>query len=471
MSQAKDNRRHDAKPNANKAPAHKRRPGKPHRQAPADGQGGQGLRAEAARALVPILTARGSLASLDDSRVAPRDRALLREICYGVCRTLPRLEALAAVLLKSPFKARDTDIQALLLVGIYQLLYLRIPAHAAVGETAGAARLLQKAWATRVLNGCLRRLQREASELQAKVDREPAVALLHPVWWLKSLRQAWPDDWREIAIANNQPGPMTLRVNRRRISREAYLERLREAGIEARPCEHAPDGLTLDSPCDVTALPGFAEGEVSVQDEAAQLAVELIGPALAPRPGARVLDACCAPGGKTAHLLEAFDASLQALDSDGERLGRVTDTLTRLGLSAQVSTADAGAQDWWDGTPFDAILLDAPCSGSGVIRRHPDIKRLRRPDDIGRLAALQARLLDNLWQTLAPGGTLVYATCSVLPEENAEQIAAFLARTPDAVVSTPEALPWGQAAGAGRQLLPREHGHDGFFYARLTRQA
>jgi|TARA_B100000700_G_scaffold238812_4_gene265362 16S rRNA (cytosine967-C5)-methyltransferase len=465
MSQTKNNRHQNAN-------GGKRRPGKGQRQASADAQGGgQGLRAEAARALVPILAAKGSLSGLDDSRVAPRDRALLREICYGVCRTLPRLEALAGVLLRSPFKARDTDIQALLLVGIYQLLYLRIPAHAAVGETAGAARLLNKAWATRVLNGCLRRLQREASEMQAKVDRDPAVALLHPVWWLKALRQAWPNDWREIAIANNQPGPMTLRVNRRRSSQEAYLERLRETDIDARPCQHAPDGLTLEAPCDVSALPGFAEGEVSVQDEAAQLAVELLGPALAPRPGARVLDACCAPGGKTAHLLEAFDISLRALDSSAERLHRVETTLERLGLSAQVSAADATEQDWWDGIPFDAILLDAPCSGSGVIRRHPDIKRLRRPEDIGQLAALQAKLLDNLWQTLAPGGTLVYATCSVLPEENAEQISAFLERTPDAVASTSADLAWGRVAGAGRQLLPREHGHDGFFYARLTRQA
>ena len=182
-------------------------------------QGGQGPRRSGPRAGADP-HCKGSLAGLDDSRVAPRDRALLREICYGVCRALPRLEALAGVLLKKPFKARDTDIQALLLVGIYQLLYLRIPAHAAVGETAGAARLLGKEWATRVLNGCLRRLQREASEMQAKVDRDPAVALLHPVWWLKALRQAWPDDWREIAIANNQPGPMTLRVNRRRSTRK-----------------------------------------------------------------------------------------------------------------------------------------------------------------------------------------------------------------------------------------------------------
>ncbi|MFC3282801.1 16S rRNA (cytosine(967)-C(5))-methyltransferase RsmB [Litchfieldella rifensis] len=432
---------------------------------------GHTVRAAAARALVPVITGQGSLASLDDSQVVPRDRAFLRALCYGVCRTLPRLEALAAELLRSPFKSRDADVQALLLVGIYQLLYLRVPPHAAVGETAGAARTLDKAWATRVLNGCLRRLQREASALQDKVDRDPCVALLHPTWLLKWLRRAWPDDWREIAIANNQPGPMTLRVNRRHCDREAYRDRLISAGLDATLCQHAPDGLTLVEPCDVGALPGFHEGIVSVQDEAAQLAVELLGPALAPRPGARVLDACSAPGGKTAHLLEVFDLDMTALDSDAVRLARVDATLSRLGLSARLQQADASTLEWWDRTPFDAVLLDAPCSGSGVIRRHPDIKCLRRPDDIRELAALQARLLDNLWQTLAPGGTLVYATCSVLPEENADQIETFLARTPDAMATTPERMAWGRPAGAGRQLLPAEHGHDGFFYARLVKQA
>ena len=431
--------------------------------------GGQALRAAAARALQPVIDAQASLSSLDDSAVLPRDRALFRALCYGVCRSLPRLEALADELLRSPFKARDRDIQALLLLGIYQLLYMRIPAHAAVGETAGAARLLGKAWATRVLNGCLRRLQREQSALQAKVDRDPCVALLHPAWMLKALRQAWPDDWREIAIANNAPGPMTLRINRRRVSREVYRERLLESGLESRTCEFAPDGLTLESPCDVNALPGFAEGDVSVQDEAAQLAVELLGPALAPRPGARVLDACCAPGGKTAHLLEAFDVDLIALDSDARRLTRVSETLDRLGLTARVEQADATQLEGWDAASFDAILLDAPCSGSGVIRRHPDIKRLRRADDIAALVKLQAKLLDRLWQLLSPGGTLLYATCSVFPEENADQLKAFLARTADVRVTTPSDVAWGRPAGDGRQLLPREAGHDGFFYARLEK--
>lgn len=431
---------------------------------------GQMVRAIAARTLVPVITDQGSLAALDTSQVTPRDRGFLRALCYGTCRTLPRLEALASELLRSPFKTRDADIQALLLLGIYQLLYLRVPPHAAVGETAGAARTLDKPWATRVLNGCLRRLQREGSELQAKVDRDPSIALLHPGWWLKWLRRAWPDDWREIAIANNQPGPMTLRVNRRQIDREAYRERLAAAGIEAILCQHAPDGLTLTESCDVDRLPGFRDGVVSVQDEAPQLTVELLGPALAPRPGARVLDACCAPGGKTAHLLEAFDIDMLGLDSDASRLARAEATLSRLGLDGQLVHGDATGLDWWDGTPFDAILLDAPCSGSGVIRRHPDIKRLRQPEDIRELARLQARLLDNLWPTLAPGGTLLYATCSVLPEENADQVKAFLSRTADAEATTPDQVAWGRPTGEGRQLLPAENGHDGFFYARLVKR-
>ncbi|EWH01532.1 16S rRNA methyltransferase [Halomonas sp. BC04] len=263
---------------------------------------------------------------------------------------------------------------------------------------------------------------------------------------------------------------MTLRINRRRGDREAYLARLIDAGHEARLCTHSPDGLVLETPCDVQALPGFAEGDVSVQDEAAQLTAELLGPCLAPRPGGRVLDACCAPGGKTAHLLELFDVDLLALDSDATRLARVEDTLARLGLSATLLHADATQRDWWNGTLFDAILLDAPCSGSGVIRRHPDIKRLRRPSDIPRLVELQSRLLDNLWPLLRPGGSMVYATCSVLREENDEQIEAFLARTEDAIATTPQEVSWGRPAGAGRQLLPETESHDGFFYARLKRQ-
>jgi 16S rRNA (cytosine967-C5)-methyltransferase len=435
-----------------------------------ENDGGLALRAAAARALVPVITGKGSLADLDDHQVVARDRGLFKALCYGSCRTLPRLEALAGKLLAKPLKSRDADIQALLLIGIHQLLYLRIPSHAAVGETAGAARLLGKEWATGVINGCLRRLQRETDTLQAEVDRDPAVALLHPHWLLETLRKAWPDDWRALCEANNHPGPMTLRINRRHGDREAYLDRLTGAGLEARLCPHAPDGVTLETPCDVHALPGFDEGHVSVQDEAAQLTGVLLGPMLAPRPGARVLDACCAPGGKTAHLLELFDIDLHAVDSDATRLARVEDALTRLGLAASLAHGDATRDDWWDGTPFDVILLDAPCSGTGVIRRHPDIKRLRRPSDIPAMAKLQAQMIDNLWRLLRPGGTLLYATCSLLPEENAEQVQAFLSRRPEARDTTPTDVAWGRPVTVGRQLLPAQESHDGFFYARLVKR-
>ncbi|MDH4573862.1 16S rRNA (cytosine(967)-C(5))-methyltransferase RsmB [Salinicola acroporae] len=436
-------------------------------------------RAFAARLLVPVLDGKGSLSGLDAdlaaSVIKERDRGFVKALCYGVCRAHPRLDALAGQLLRQPMKQRDTDVQALLLIGLYQLLHMRVPPHAAVSETAGAARALGKAWATKVVNGCLRRFQRESVALQAKVDKDAPVALWHPAWLLLEFRDAWPDDWRAICAANNDAGPMTLRVNRRRVTREDYLKRLETAGLEAVPCEFAADGVRLTTACDVSQLPGFADGDVSVQDESAQLCADLLAPALAGDTTRRVLDACSAPGGKTAHLLERFDAELTALDIDPARLKRVSSTLQRLRLEARLHAADAGRADadgdWWDGQPFDTILLDAPCSGTGVIRRHPDIKLTRRHSDIAELAALQSRLLDTLWSKLAPGGVLLYATCSVLPAENEAQIDAFLARTPEADADTPRELDWGRPSGPGRQLLPTPAGHDGFFYARLRKRA
>ncbi len=431
-----------------------------------------GVRAHAALALAPVLNQRGALSSDVPEGVAPRDQGLYRALCFGVCRALPQLEALAERLLKSAFKQRDQDIHALLLIGLYQLYHMRIPAHAAVGETAGGARELNKEWATRVINGCLRRADRERDALLAAVEQAPAAAHWHPEWLLNMLQQAWPDQWQEITAANNTPGPMTVRVNRRHQSREAWLERLASAGLAARPCPFSPDGLTLETPCDVEQLPGFQDGDVSVQDEAAQLAASLLLEGAGQRSTPlRLLDACSAPGGKSAHMLEcAPDSALTCLDSDATRLERVRETLARLKLSATLVAADATTDDWWDGVPFDGILLDAPCSGTGVIRRHPDIKALRREEDIAALTALQADLLDAQWRRLAPGGRLLYATCSVLPAENAEQIAAFLARTPDARAQTIVA-DWGQPCGEGRQLMPTPDGHDGFFHAVLEKAA
>jgi len=312
----------------------------------------------------------------------------------------------------------------------------------------------------------LRRYQREQAVLDAAAEAEPVARHAHPHWLLTRLQQDWPDDWQAVCAANNARAPMTLRVNTLRGSPADYQQRLTEAGLAATSQPHAPAALVLTEPTDVAALPGFAAGDVSVQDAAAQLAA----PLLDVQAGQRVLDACAAPGGKTAHLLENNpSAELVALDNDAARLDRVAETLARLQLAARLLHADAGqVVDWWDGKPFDRILLDAPCSASGVIRRHPDIKALRRAVDIDALAAQQARLLDALWPCLAPGGKLLYVTCSVLAAENGRQVKTFLARTPDAA-ALPLAADWGRPAGHGRQILPGEADMDGFFYALLVK--
>jgi 16S rRNA (cytosine967-C5)-methyltransferase len=428
-------------------------------------------RAAAAGVLTRVLRDGVSLDSaLPDllTRVAADDRALVSELCYGTLRWQPRLAALAAQLLHRPLRARDRDVDALLLLGLYQIQHTRIPAHAAVAETVAAAGALGKRWATSLLNAALRRYLRERAALDAAVDADPAHALAHPPWLLDRLRAAWPDAWETIAAANNARAPLALRVNLTRSTRSDYQAALAAAGHAATPIAHTEAGLELARPCDVSALPGFAAGAVSVQDGAAQLAA----PLLAPAPGARVLDACAAPGGKTAHLREWQPAlaSLLAVDRAESRLDRLRETLARTGAAATVVAGDAGTPAaWWDGVPFDAVLLDAPCSASGVIRRHPDIKLRRRADDLPRLVAEQARLLAALWPLVAPGGRLLYATCSVLPEENDKQISHFLATHADAHEDEIVA-DWGRPGRHGRQILPGEDGMDGFYYARLGRR-
>ena len=429
-------------------------------------------RLAAAHALAAVLSGKASLNSslpkqLD--KVEARDRGLTQDLAFGTARWQPRLSALAERLLQKPFKAADADVEALMLVGLYQLLYSRVPAHAAIGETVGCADKLKKPWAKGLLNAVLRRAQREGVELLAELERDPVVRTAHPRWLQKSLKAFWPEQWEAICAANNAHPPMILRVNRRHNSRDAYLQLLSAAGVAATPCTFSGDGIVLDAACDVRDLPGFAEGWISVQDEAAQLAAELLDLA----PGQRVLDACCAPGGKTCHLLEA-QADLKAVvavDLEAKRLVRVRENLDRLGLDAQLIAADGrDTAAWWDGQPFQRILLDAPCSATGVIRRHPDIKLTRQPDDIAALATLQGELLDALWPTLQVGGILLYATCSTLPTENTEVIAAFLARTSGA-----RELDLATQAGIkqphGRQLLAQEGGHDGFYYAKLIKIA
>lgn len=429
-------------------------------------------RLAAARALTAVLSGKASLGSslppqLD--KVEHHDRALAQDLAFGAARWQPRLQLLAEKLLEKPFKAADKDVEALLLVGLYQLLHSRIPEHAAISETVGCAGALKKPWAKGLLNAVLRRAQREHEALLAELDRDPVLHTAHPRWLQKSLKAHWPEHWQAICAANNAHPPLILRVNRRHGSRDDYLVELRAAGIEAAPCDFSRDGVRLLQPCDVTSLPGFSEGRVSVQDEAAQLAAELLELA----PGQRVLDACAAPGGKTCHLLEVEPrlAEVVAVDLEAKRLARVRENLERLQLEATLIAADGrdtGA--WWDGQAFQRILLDAPCSATGVIRRHPDIKLTRKAEDIPALATLQGELLDALWPTLAPGGILLYATCSVLPTENSDTIAAFLARTTDAQ-ELAIAGEFGLQPEHGRQLLPQLDGHDGFYYAKLIKTA
>ncbi|WP_348970374.1 MULTISPECIES: 16S rRNA (cytosine(967)-C(5))-methyltransferase RsmB [Pseudomonas] len=429
-------------------------------------------RLAAAKALAAVLSGKASLNSslptqLD--KVEDRDRGFTQDLAFGTARWQPRLSALAEKLLQKPFKTADADVEALLLVGLYQLLYTRVPAHAAIGETVGCADKLKKPWAKGLLNAVLRNAQRESETIFAELERDPVVRTAHPRWLQKSLKAFWPEQWEAICAANNAHPPMILRVNRRHHSRDAYLALLGEAGIAATPCVYSRDGIVLEAAADVRSLPGFAEGWISVQDEAAQLAADLLDLA----PGQRVLDACCAPGGKTCHILEAEPAlaGVVAVDLEAKRLVRVKENLERLGLDAELIAADGRDIDkWWDGKPFQRILLDAPCSATGVIRRHPDIKLTRQPDDIVALAQLQGELLDAMWKTLEVGGILLYATCSTLPTENTEVIAAFLERTPGA-----RELDLATAAGIkqphGRQLLAQEGGHDGFYYAKLIKIA
>lgn len=410
-----------------------------------------------------LLTRGGSLTRLlplAQSRVAETDRSQLQAWCYGFARYSGELGGLVDQLIDKPLKKKDLDIYLLLQLGVFQLRHTNTAPHAAVDETVKVVKRLKKPWAKGLINAVLRSYQRQREELELNLS-EPQ-RLNHPQWLLERFKSDWPGSWADICAGNNEQGPMTLRVNTRRHSRDEYLALLQERGLQASTIDEAPEALQLEDPVPVAELPGFAEGEVSVQDAAAQLAAaQLIQ--YAPN-GGRLLDACAAPGGKTAHSLELGHFSrVLALDQDPERLQRVEETFARLGLTNNVSTKAADARvlaDWWDDVAFDAILLDAPCSGTGVIRRHPDIKILRRPTDIATLVELQGQLLDALWQTLARGGVLLYATCSTLKKENEEQIEAFLERTPDAAL-----------ARECRQILPGVNGMDGFFYAPLLKQS
>ncbi|MCH9690578.1 MAG: 16S rRNA (cytosine(967)-C(5))-methyltransferase RsmB [Gammaproteobacteria bacterium] len=427
----------------------------------------------AARVIAGLQQGRGSLSRLlpwAEPQVGSRDRALLRELCYGTARKAPRLQLILDKLLRKPLKDDSGVLPALLLIGLYQLEYTRIPNHAAISATVEAGRSLRQTHATGLINGVLRNALRNREQLTRKLSGNPQFSSAHPIWLQQAIKQSWGDAAKQILSANNSNPPMTLRVNTIKSSRDDYLQQLNKANIVANPCRFSTVGIQLEQAVAVTQLPGFDDGLVSVQDESAQMAAQL----LQPQAGDRVLDACAAPGGKTCHLLEQ-QANLQlvALDIEEQRLQRINDNLTRIGADAHVMCADAAnPQSWWDGKPFDHILLDAPCSATGVIRRNPDIKLLRRQEDITELAKLQYKIIRALWPLLRPGGTLLYATCSIMPQENTQLMSRFIAEYKDASDNTPQywhGEPWAKQQAAGMQILPEVGGGDGFYYTLLNK--
>jgi 16S rRNA (cytosine967-C5)-methyltransferase len=422
----------------------------------------------AARVLSRVLQDGQSLTAALDN-VMPtiesvKDRAFVQALCYGVCRYYHRLDFILSQLLDKPLK--DIDVKCLALIGLYQLQFMRVKPHAAVSETVAAAR--KKPWAKSLINAVLRSYLREQDRIEQQADQEQSAAVSHPHWLIQQIQHDWPQQSLQLFLENNHQPPMVLRVNLARTSREHYLNLLTERDISAVPVDFCMSALRLDRPIPVDLLPGFEQGLVSVQDTAAQLAAQLLDV----QPGQRVLDVCAAPGGKAAHILESQPQlkELVAVDIDAARMQRVSENLQRLTLTARLLVGDAANPEaWWDGQTFERILLDAPCSALGVVRRHPDIKLLRRAEDIAQLQSLQKNILDAIWPLLAPGGILLYATCSVLKQENEQQIQAFLAAHSDAAQLPIEAS-WGSGREFGRQIFTGESAMDGFYYARIIKR-
>ncbi len=398
-----------------------------------------------------------------------RDQAFVQECSYGVLRRYHALRHRLASLLQRPLRKRDCIVEVLLLSALYQLFDLDAPAHAVVDASANACRELDKSWAAGLVNATLRNALRQRDHYAPPTAAEVEAYWNHPRWLVDAIRAAWPRDWQAVLAAAAAHPPFALRVNARRITRDDYLARLRDAGIAASAAPFCAEGVVPDRALPVGRLPGFDEGLVSVQDAAAQLAANLLGAT----GGHRVLDACAAPGGKAMHLLEtcAGPLDLTALDVDARRLARVTQNADRLGLQCRIVCGDAAEPaGWWDGQAYDRILLDAPCSATGVIRRHPDIKLHRLPTDLPLLAARQSAILDALWPLLREGGRLLYATCSILPAENDAIIAAARQRHADFHVQQ-LAVDWGRPTAHGRQILSGEHDMDGFYYALIEKRA
>ncbi|MCX9119075.1 16S rRNA (cytosine(967)-C(5))-methyltransferase RsmB [Providencia rettgeri] len=420
------------------------------------------LRSIAATAINQVLDNGQSLSTVlpDLQRnINDKDKALLQEICFGVLRYLPKLEWFISQLMEKPLTGKQRTLHYLIMVGIYQLLYTRIPPHAALAETVNGAVALKKPQLKGLINGVLRSFQRQQVQLEERITNNTS-QYLHPSWLLKRLQTAYPDDWQSIIEANNQRPPMWLRVNSQHHTATQYLNLLEQSEITAHLHSSHPNAIRLDEPTAVSRLPGFEDGWSTVQDVSAQGCAEL----LEPQNGENILDLCAAPGGKTTHILElAPKANVIAVDIDELRLKRVKENLIRLKQHAVVIQGDGTQPETWtQGQQFDRILLDAPCSATGVIRRHPDIKWLRRDSDINELAQLQSQILEAIWPYLKPGGTLVYATCSIMPEENGKQIQSFLSKHNDACLN--------DGTDAGLQILPSTNGGDGFFYARLVKK-
>ena len=422
----------------------------------------------AAKVLTSVIRDGQSLTAALDNKLgmveSDKDRAFIQALCYGVCRNFHRLDYILSQMLDKPLK--DLDVKALALIGLYQLKFMRVKSHAAVSETVLAAR--KKPWAKALINALLRSYLRGQEGFEQKADNVKSALVSHPDWLIQQIEQDWPMQAQQIFQQNNEQPPMALRVNLANISQDQYLQKLRDQGIEAEAVSFCRSAILLNKPAVVDILPGFNEGWVSVQDTAAQLAAELLDVQI----GHRVLDVCAAPGGKAAHILELQPKvrELVAVDIDKLRLQRVNDNLQRLKLSAKLIVGDASKpEDWWDGQLFDRILLDVPCSALGVIRRHPDIKLLRRAEDINTLQVLQKRIMTAVWSLLAPGGIMLYATCSILKQENEQQIETFLATNTNAI-EVPINADWGLVRRYGRQILTGESAMDGFYYALIRKE-
>lgn len=440
------------------------------KKTPAKKTGGQSARQVAISVLEAVLVKGRSLAtarSLVHDKLEARERPLAMELVNGVLRWRFRLEALLAKLLSRPLRKKDVDIQLALLLALYELIELSTPDYAVVNEAVTQTRRVGKKWASGMVNGVLRSFIRDREALLTSIDEDEVARFSHPRWLIDLLKQDWPQQTAQILDANNQRPPMWLRVNAGKTSVEDYMKRLDAQQIKAVRHPLADVAVKLESPMDVSHLPGFTQGLVSVQDAAAQLAAKLLGA----ENGERVLDLCAAPGGKTCHLLEsAANIEMTAVELEPLRMQRVQQNLDRLGLHAELIVGDAtDTQSWWDGRTFDRILVDAPCSASGVIRRHPDIKSLRHVDDLDSLTKIQQQILLQALSMLKPGGTLLYVTCSVLKRENEQQIAQLMSVREEAVEIDIDET-WGIPCAHGRQLLPGDMDGDGFYYARLKKQ-